>query len=94
MIPDRHAAAKVKVVITSQPPSADVCLASNRILLGKTRLEWTTDKSPRTVKLLVRKVGYRGQEIAVGLGADGKQQATLEKLGPDDIDDTVNCKRK
>jgi serine/threonine-protein kinase len=85
---------KVKIVIASQPAAADVCLASNRVSLGKTRLEWSTEKSPHAVKLLVRKVGYRGQELAVTLNADARRQVTLEKLGPDDMDDTVNCEPK
>jgi len=81
-------------VISSQPVAADVCLASNRVSLDKTRLEWSAERSPRAVKLLVRKIGYRGQEIAVTPNGDARRQITLEKLGPDDMDDTVSCEPK
>jgi eukaryotic-like serine/threonine-protein kinase len=85
---------KVKVVITSEPSGADVCLKNDRVLLGRTRLSWIVDKSPHEAKLLIRKRGYRGQEISVVPDREVKEVVTLDKLGPDDIDNTDNCQRK
>jgi serine/threonine-protein kinase len=85
---------KVKVVITSEPPGADVCLAKNRLWLGKTKFEWSTEKSTRAAKLLIRKHGYRGQELTVAADRDATKQVTLTRLGPDDLDDTDNCERR
>ena len=85
---------KVKVVITSEPSGADICLAKDHRLLGKTKLEWNTDKSSRPTRLLIRKRGFRGQEIAVDTDRDAQKQITLHKLGPDDLDDTDNCERR
>jgi tRNA A-37 threonylcarbamoyl transferase component Bud32 len=85
---------RVKVVIASEPSGADVCLAKDHILLGKTMFEWTTDRSVRSAKFLIRMRGYRGREIAVATDRDAKKQVTLTKLGPDDIDDTDNCERR
>jgi hypothetical protein len=84
----------VKVVITSEPPGADVCLAKNRLWLGKTKFEWSAEKSARTAKLLIRKHGYRGQELTVAADRDATKQVTLTRLGPDDLDDTDNCERR
>jgi len=85
---------KVKVVITSEPSGADICLAKDHRLLGKTKLEWNTDKSSRPTRLLIRKRGFRGQELAVDTDRDAQKQITLHKLGPDDLDDTDNCERR
>jgi serine/threonine-protein kinase len=85
---------KIKVVITSEPEGADVCLARDHILIGRTKLEWSAEKSTRNVKLLLRKRGYRGQEVVVATDRDGKKQVTLAKLGPDDVDDIDNCERR
>ncbi|HXU00217.1 MAG TPA: serine/threonine-protein kinase [Polyangia bacterium] len=92
--PAPKAARKVKVVITSDPAGADICLAKDHRLLGKTKLEWSADRSSRSTKLLVRKRGYRGQEISVETEHDAQKQITLHKLGPDDLDDTDNCERR
>jgi serine/threonine-protein kinase len=81
------AARKVKVFISSDPPGADVCLAGNRVLLGKTKLEWTIDKGTKDLKLMVRKVGYRGQDITFVPDGDFAKRVELDRLGPDDIDD-------
>jgi hypothetical protein len=62
------------------------------MLLGKTALDWGIDRSDRTYKLLIRKTGYRGQELSVSADGDVKHRIVLDKLGPDDIDDVVNCK--
>ena len=88
------AARKIKIAISSEPSGADVCLSKDHILLGKTNFEWSTDKSARTAKLLIRKRGYRGREIAITADRDGKKQVTLSQLGPDDLDDTDNCERR
>jgi eukaryotic-like serine/threonine-protein kinase len=85
---------KVKVLITSDPPGADVCLKKDRILLGRTRFSWSVDKSSTEAKLLIRKRGYRGQEISVVPEREVKQLVTLDKLGPDDIDDIDNCQKR
>ena len=85
---------KVKVVITSEPSGADVCLAKDRILLGRTRFEWSPEKSARVAKFMIRKRGYRGEEVAVATDRDAKKQVTLSKLGPDDIDDTDTCQKR
>src|SRR5262249_21549020 len=58
---------KVTLVIATEPPGADVCLAKDRVLIGKTKLEWTTEKSARRAHLLIRMPGYHGQELTVGL---------------------------
>jgi len=100
--PAAHAAAskpasaprKVKVVITSEPSGADICLAKDHRLLGKTTLEWSADRTSRATKLLIRKRGFRGQEISVDTDRDTQKQITLHKLGPDDLDDTDNCERR
>jgi serine/threonine-protein kinase len=88
------AARNIKVVITSQPSGANVCLATDHILLGKTRFEWSPDRSTSTAKLLIRKGGYRGQEIEVATDRDSRKQVRLTKLGRDDLDDTDNCNRR
>jgi serine/threonine-protein kinase len=85
-------ARKIKVVISSEPAAADVCRADDRALLGKTRLIWNVERGPRPVKLLIRKRGYRGQEIAVVPTHDASRTVTLDRLGPDDIDDVDNCR--
>jgi hypothetical protein len=85
---------KVKVVITSDPPGADVCLKKDRILLGRTKFSWSVDKSVQEAKLLIRRRGYRGQEISVVPDREVKQLVTLDKLGPDDIDDIDNCQKR
>jgi serine/threonine-protein kinase len=82
---------KVNVVVVSEPPAADVCLAKDRILIGRTKLEWTPEKSSRRAKLLVRKRGYRGRDITVGLDRDVTKHVTLNKLGPDELDNVDNC---
>jgi serine/threonine protein kinase len=84
---------KVKVVITSDPPGADVCLSRDHRLIGRTKLEWNADRSTRSTRLLVRKRGYRGQAIVVDTDHDTQKVVTLNKLGPDDLDDTDNCER-
>jgi hypothetical protein len=87
-------ARKIKIAIASEPAGADVCLAKNHLLLGRTNFEWSADKSTRPAKLLLRKRGYRGQEITVAADRDVRRHVTLVKLGPDDLDDTDNCERK
>ena len=82
------------MVIASEPSGADVCLAKNHVLLGKTKFEWNADRSARPTKLLLRKRGYRGQEISIAPDRDASKQVTLTKLGPDDLDDTDNCERR
>jgi hypothetical protein len=83
---------KVQVDIVTTPAGADVCLVKDRVLLGKTPFRWNAEQSRENVKFLVRKTGYRGQEIAVSTEGDGMQRVDLDKLGPDDIDDVVNCR--
>jgi hypothetical protein len=85
---------KVKVVITSDPSGADVCLKKDRVLLGKTKFSWSTGKTPNQAKILSRKRGYPGQEIKVVPNREVKELITLDKLGPDDIDDTDNCEKR
>jgi serine/threonine-protein kinase len=85
---------KVHVMIASDPPGADVCLASDRVLLGRTSLDWSTPKSGATLKFLIRKSGYRGQEISVSADTDARKRVDLDKLGPDDIDDVTNCRAR
>jgi serine/threonine-protein kinase len=87
-------ARKVKVVIGSEPAGADVCLAKDHVLLGRTKLEWSAEKSSHATRLLIRKRGYRGQELTVAVDRDAKREVTLTKLGPDDLDDTDNCERR
>jgi eukaryotic-like serine/threonine-protein kinase len=82
---------KVKLVISSTPPGADVCFASDHVVLGKTRLDVTTKRSTGTAKLLIRMTGYRGQDIPVVADRDIKKSVTLVPLGPDDISSTENC---
>ena len=86
-------ARNVKVVIASDPPGADVCLARDGILLGKTRYEWSTEKSSRVSKFWVRKEGYRGQEVLVAPQHDTRKQVVLKKIGADDLEDTEGCRR-
>ena len=71
-----------------------VCLARDHVLLGKTKFEWSADKGTRPAKLLIRKRGYRGQELSVAADRNASKQVTLTKLGPDDLDDTDNCDRR
>jgi tRNA A-37 threonylcarbamoyl transferase component Bud32 len=92
--PHPAVARTVKVVIASEPSQADVCLEKDRILLGRTRLDWKAEKRSGTEKLLIRKRGYRGETITVATDHDVKQQVNLSKLGPDDIDDIDTCQRK
>ena len=87
-------AVRLHLGFASQPAGADVCLASDRALLGKTKLTWKTDRSPNPTKLLIRKPGFRGQEISVVPARDVSKAVTLNKLGPDDIDDTDNCEKR
>ena len=77
----------VKIAITSTPPDADVCLARNDLLIGRTGFDWRPERSSRIAKLWVRKPGYRGQEIAVSLDRDSETHVDLTELGPDDIAD-------
>ena len=83
----------VKVEIVTDPPGADVCLARDGILLGKTKYEWSTEKSSRVAKLWVRKEGYRGQDVSVAPRHDTRKQVTLKRLGVDDLEDTEGCHR-
>jgi hypothetical protein len=92
--PRPAAAHKARIVINSDPPGADICLARDHRLLGKTRLDWVTERSTQPAKLLVRKRGYRGQEIAIDTENDKSKLVLLHKLGPDDLDDTDNCERR
>jgi hypothetical protein len=92
--PHPAVARTVKVVIASEPPEADVCLEKDRILIGKTRLDWKAEKRSGTARLLIRKRGYRGETITVATDHDVKQQVSLTKLGPDDIDDIDTCQRR
>jgi hypothetical protein len=85
-------ASRVHVTISTEPAGADVCLVSDRVLLGKTSFDWAVERSPQTYKLLIRKTGYRGQELTVSADGDVRHRVALDKLGPDDIDDVVNCK--
>jgi serine/threonine-protein kinase len=82
---------KVKLVISTTPSGADVCFASDRVLLGKTRLDVNTKRNTGEAKLLIRKAGYRGQEITVVADHDVKKAIKLEPLGPDDMASTENC---
>ncbi|MDB4981054.1 MAG: hypothetical protein JWM82_1806 [Myxococcales bacterium] len=66
--------------------------AAQRIDVGPMIFDWTSEKSTRTVKFLLRMPGYRGQELSVSADGDTKQRVVLDKLGPDDIDDVQNCK--
>ena len=83
----------VKISITSTPPDADVCLARNDLLIGRTGFDWRPKTSSRIAKLWVRKPGYRGQEIAVSLDRDSETHVDLTELGPDDIADVESCHR-
>jgi serine/threonine-protein kinase len=85
---------KPKVTITSQPSGADVCLASDRILLGRTKLSLSPDRFSSASKLLIRKRGYRGQEVSVGPGGDPSRHVKLDRLGPDDMENIDNCAQK
>jgi len=40
----------VKVMIASEPAGADVCLARDRILLGRTKFDWKTERKSGTAK--------------------------------------------
>jgi serine/threonine-protein kinase len=84
----------VRVVIASEPPGADVCLAKDRKLLGRTKLDWKAEKRSGAEKVLIRKRGYRGDEINIDFAHDAKKAVTLTKLGPDDIDDTDTCEKR
>jgi tRNA A-37 threonylcarbamoyl transferase component Bud32 len=88
----RAPARKVNLAIETIPSGADVCLASDMVLLGKTTLNWGVERSSRSFKLLIRKPEYRGQELTVSAEGDMKYQVVLDKLGRDDIDDVVVCK--
>jgi hypothetical protein len=81
----------VVVSISSEPSGADVCLASTRTRLGKTQLDWKTERSARNTRLLVRKEGYRGEEITVAPERDVKRRVVLRRLGSDDLEDTETC---
>jgi hypothetical protein len=83
----------VKVTITSTPSDADVCLARDNMLLGRTRYEWSPSRGSRVAKLWVRKSGYHGQQIVVSLDHDTKKHVELTRLGPDDIADLESCHR-
>ncbi|MEP6653182.1 MAG: protein kinase [Myxococcales bacterium] len=85
---------KVTIAIASDPPGADVCLARDRIRLGRTTFDWKAEKSSHAAKFLIRKRGYRGQEIEVAPDHDVKKRVKLDKLRPDDIDDVDNCEGK
>jgi serine/threonine-protein kinase len=85
------ASRSVIVSISSEPSGADVCLAATRTRIGKTQLDWRTERSPRNTKLLVRKEGYRGEEITVAPERDVKRRVVLRKLGSDDLEDTEPC---
>jgi serine/threonine-protein kinase len=85
--------ATVKITITSTPADADVCLARDHVLLGKTRYEWSPDRGSRVAKLWVRKSGYHGQQVVVSLDHDAKKHVELTRLGPDDIADLEACHR-
>jgi serine/threonine-protein kinase len=82
----------VHIKVVTVPSGAEVCLSSDRLLMGKTTFDWSTAKSSREVKLLIRKPGYRGQALSVTPDADNMQRIELEKLGPDALDDNVACK--
>jgi eukaryotic-like serine/threonine-protein kinase len=84
----------IKIAIVSDPPGADVCLAKDRILIGHTKLDWKVEKSSTAAKLLVRKRGYRGEEVTLKLQHDISKAVKLDKLGPDDIDDTDTCETR
>jgi hypothetical protein len=84
----------IKVLIASEPAGADVCLAKDRVFLGRTKLDWKTEKKPGSARLLIRKHGYHGDEITIDLEHDAKKAVTLEKLGPDDLDDSDICKKR
>ena len=84
-------AGTVTIAISSDPPGAEVCLAEGRARLGKTQLDWKTEKSSRVTRLLVRKEGYRGEEIAIAPERDGKRRVVLQKLGLDDLEDVQPC---
>ena len=71
-----------------------MCLASNRVYLGKTKLSWNADKGAVPTRLLVRKRGYRGQEISVIPDREVRQTVTLDRLGPDDIENIDNCEKR
>jgi tRNA A-37 threonylcarbamoyl transferase component Bud32 len=94
--PNAAAPEKVTVTITSKPSGADVCLASNGALIGKTQLTWSlsADRAAHVTHLLIRKRGYRGREITVSGDRDLKKMITLDKLGPDDMEDVDNCRAK
>jgi eukaryotic-like serine/threonine-protein kinase len=92
--PPQTRPARVKVVIASSPTGADVCRADDRILIGRTKLTWNTERAAHPVKLLLRKRGYRGQDITVVPTRDAAREVTLDRLGPDDIDDVDNCKQE
>jgi hypothetical protein len=81
----------VTVAITSDPPGADVCLAASRARLGRTELDWKTERSSKPTRLLLRKEGYRGEEISIVPERDGKRRVVLHKLGADDLEDTEGC---
>ncbi len=81
----------VTVSIASDPRGADVCLAGLRRLMGKTRFDWTTERNTLPVRLLVRKQGYRGEEISVVPNSNGKRHVRLKRLGSDEVEDAEKC---
>ncbi len=80
-------------MITSEPSGADVCLASTRALVGRTNLSFSANKGGRATQLLIRKRGYRGQEITVSADRE-PTKVKLDKLGPDDMEDIDNCEKR
>jgi hypothetical protein len=81
----------VKVVIASDPPGAEVCLARDGILLGRTSYEWIAERSARAAKFRLWKEGYRAEEISIAPQHDTRKRVVLRKVGVDDIEDLESC---
>jgi hypothetical protein len=81
-------------MIASEPAGADVCFATDRVLLGRTKLTWNADRSSNPAKVLIWKAGYHGQQLSIVPERDVKARVTLKKIGPDDIAEVESCQKR
>jgi serine/threonine-protein kinase len=82
---------KVHLGIDSDPTGAEVCLASDHVLLGNARVSVELPGDGGRVAFLVRHPGYRIERVSLRADRDQTQLVKLHPLGPDDLEAAAPC---
>jgi serine/threonine-protein kinase len=89
--PPPASAAPARVVIDSEPPGAEVCLAHDHRLLGRTSASVELPADAKKAVLFVRLPGYRVEKIKLKPGREDHRKVVLHPLGDDELEAPSPC---